>query len=71
MDDSDPEGFQAGAEQSKGDPRVVIALNAVLSTMFAATIAWGMGFVGFIEYNLVNTATIAILLFTATYVLTR
>lgn len=71
MDESDPEGFGAGAEQSKGDPRVVIALNVVLSTMFAITIAWGMGLVGFLEFNLVNTATIAILLFAATYAITR
>jgi hypothetical protein len=71
MDDSDPEGFEAAAEQSAGDPRVLIALNVTLSTMFAVTIAWGMGFVDLLEFNVVNTATIAILLFTATYAITR
>lgn len=71
MDDSDPEGFEAAAEQSEGDPRVLIALNVTLSTMFAVTITWGMGFVDLLEFNVVNTATITVLLFTATYAITR
>lgn len=71
MDDTDPDGFGAGAEQSKGDPRVVLALNVVLSTLFAVTIAWGMGFVGFLEFNVVNTATIAILLFAVAYAVSK
>lgn len=67
MDDSDSEGFGAGAERSKGDPRVVLALNAVLSTVFAFTIVWGLDFVGALEYNLLNVATVGILLFAVSY----
>ena len=67
MDDSDPDGFGAGAERSKGDTRVVLALNAVLSTIFALTITWGLDFVGSLEFTLVNAATLAILLFAVSY----
>jgi hypothetical protein len=57
MDDSDPDGFGAGAEQSKGDPRVVLAL----------TITWGLDFVGSLEFTPVNVATLAVLLFAVSY----
>jgi len=67
MDDSDSDGFGAGAEQSRGDPRVVLGLNAVLSTVFAFTIVWGLDFIGAMEYTLVNVATVAILLFAVAY----
>jgi len=67
MDDSDPDGFGAGAEQSKGDPRVVLALNAVLSTVFAVTITWGLDFVGSLAFTPVNVATLAVLLFAVSY----
>jgi len=49
----------------------VLALNVVLSTLFAVSIAWGMGFVGFLEFNFVNTATIAILLFAVAYAISK
>jgi len=67
MDDSDQDGFGAGAEQSQGDPRVVLALNAVLSTVFAVTITWGLDFVGSLEFTPVNVATLAVLLFAVSY----
>lgn len=67
MDDTDSDGFGTGAERSKGDPRVVLALNAVLSTGFAFTIVWGLDVVGSLEYSLVNVATLAILLFAISY----
>lgn len=67
MDDSDPAGFGAGAEQSQGDTRVVLALNAVLSTGFALTITWGLDVLGVLVFTAVNVATLAILLFAISY----
>lgn len=61
------DGFEAGASQSQGDPRVLIAMNIVLSTGFAATIVWGLSFLGAVEFSFVNVATGAILLFALTY----
>jgi len=37
----DPKGIREGVEGSKGDLRVVLLLNAVLSGMFAWTAFWG------------------------------
>ena len=72
MSDSDSErdGFEAGAAGSQGDPRVLIAMNAVLSTLFAWTIVWGLSFLGAVEFGLINVATAAIVLFAITYLVT-
>jgi hypothetical protein len=67
MTDPDPDGFEAGAANSAGDPRVVLLLNAVLSTLFALTITWGLDFVGTLEFTVTNAATLAILLFAVSY----
>lgn len=69
MSDGD-DGFEAGASGSQGDPRVLIALNLVLSAGFAATIVWGLDVLGAAELTLINVATGAILLFALTYVIT-
>jgi hypothetical protein len=69
MSDGD-DGFDAGASGSQGDPRVLIAMNLVLSTGFAATIVWGLDVLGAAELTLINVATGAILLFALTYVIT-
>ena len=66
MDDAD--GFDAGASGTRGDPRVLVALNVVLSTAFAATVVWGLSYVGSVEFTLVNVATGAILLAAVSYV---
>jgi hypothetical protein len=63
-------GFGAGASESQGDPRVLVAMNAVLSTGFAATIVWGLDVLGAVDLTLVNVATGAILLFALTYLIT-
>jgi hypothetical protein len=70
MSDGSKEGFEAGASGSQGDPRVLIGLNIVLSTGFAATIVWGLDVLGAAELTLVNVATGAILLFALTYFVT-
>ena len=66
MDDAD--GFEAGASGTRGDPRVLIAMNVVLSTVFAATVVWGLSYLGAAEFTLVNVATGAVLLVAVSYV---
>ncbi|MFW5911817.1 MAG: hypothetical protein ACOCQV_03665 [Halolamina sp.] len=71
-DDRNPtgrEGFDAAAEQSAGNPWIVHGLNALLSTMFAATIIWGLDLIGSVAYTPVNVATAAVLIFTAAYLM--
>jgi len=68
--DSDADGFEAGVASSEGDPRVLLVLNAVLSTLFGWTIVWGLSYLGFLEFGFVNVATAAILLFAMTYLVT-
>lgn len=67
---SDGNGFEAGASGSQGDPRVLIIMNIVLSTAFAATIIWGLSVIGAADLTLINVATGAILLFALTYLIT-
>ena len=66
MDDAD--GFEAGASGTRGDPRVLVAMNVVLSTVFAATVVWGLSYLGAAEFTLVNVATGAVLLVIVLYV---
>ncbi len=63
----EPKGVKEGLAESKGDPRLVLALNAVLSTWFAWTAVWGADLLGLVEYSLTNVATFAIILFAVTY----
>ena len=64
------DGFEAGASRSQGDPRVLIAMNIVLSAGVSATIVWGLDLLGAADLTLINVATGAILLFALTYVVT-
>lgn len=70
MSDDTDDGFGAGVERSAGDPRVLFALNAALSTGFALFITWGLAFVDVLEFTAVNAATLAVLLFAVTYLVT-
>lgn len=69
-EESETDGFDDAVTSSQGDPRVLLAMNAVLSTLFAVSIVWGLSFVGFLEFGLVNVLTAIILLFTVTYAVT-
>ncbi|ELY52552.1 hypothetical protein [Natronolimnohabitans innermongolicus] len=64
-------GLQDGLESSEGDPRVLALMNAVLSTLFAAMIVWGLSLVGTLEYSLTTVALAAVALFVLTHVMTR
>lgn len=56
---------------SSGDPRVLFAMNAVLSSVFAAVVVWGLDFIGMAAFTPVNVATLALVLMTVTYLVTR
>lgn len=65
---SERKGVKEGLKDSKGDPRLILILNAVLSTWFAWTVVWGADLLNLIEYSLTNIATLALILFALTYV---
>ncbi|MFC6771735.1 hypothetical protein [Halorubrum pallidum] len=60
--------MREGVEESTGDPRLIVLLNAVLSTWLAWTAVWGLDLLGVVEYGLTNVATLAIVIFALTYV---
>ncbi|WP_418281862.1 hypothetical protein [Halorubrum sp. DTA98] len=65
---SEEKGIREGLDDSSGDPRLVLLLNAVLSTWFAWTVVWGADLLGLLEYSLTNVGTLALILFALTYV---
>jgi len=68
--DADADGFEGGVASSEGDPRVLLVMNAVLSTLFGWSVVWGLSYLGFLEFGFINVATAAILLFAVTYLVT-
>jgi hypothetical protein len=66
---SESRGIGDAVERSSGDPRVLLAMNAVLSTWFAWIVVWGLDFVGSTEFALRSVATLALVIFALTYVL--
>jgi len=56
---------------SQGDPRVLFVMNLVLSSLFAATIVWGLSFLDVVDATVWNVASLAVLLMAVTYVVTR
>lgn len=71
MSDDGREGFDDGTTRSEGDPRVLLAMNVVLSTTFAVMLTWGLDLLDAVEFTLVNVATLAIILFSVTYLITQ
>ncbi|WP_101298066.1 hypothetical protein [Halegenticoccus soli] len=57
--------------RSKGDPRVLFAMNVALSTAFAAVVVWGLSFLGIAAFEPANVAALAAVLFVVTYFVTR
>ena len=69
--DAETEGFDAGVSGTRGDPRVLVALNAALSASFGATIVWGLSVLGAAELSGINVATATIVIFSLTYLVTN
>lgn len=56
---------------SQGDPRVLFAMNLVLSSAFAALVVWGLSFIGVLEFGWQPVAALAALLVIVTHVVVR
>lgn len=56
---------------SKGDPRVLFAMNLALSAAFATLVVWGLSFVGVVAFGWRNVAALAGLLMVVTYFVIR
>ena len=64
----EPKGIREGVEESKGDPRLILLLNAVLSAWFGWTVVWGLDRIGAVPLTPVNVGTLALIIFGVTYV---
>lgn len=69
--DGGRDGFREGLESSKGDPRLFVVLNAVLSGLFAWWFVWGADLVGIFEYSRSTVAAVAVGLFVLSHLMTR
>lgn len=65
----EPEGIREGVEGSKGDPRLLLLLNAVLSAWFAWTVSWGLDMLDIASLTTANVGALALVIFVLTYVL--
>ncbi|MDZ5810667.1 hypothetical protein U4E84_04815 [Halorubrum sp. AD140] len=63
----EPKGIREGVESSKGDPRLILLLNAVLSAWFAWTVVWGLDLLGVAALTPANVGALALILFGVTY----
>ena len=52
---------------SEGDIRALIALDLLLSLVFASAVVWGLDFIGAIEFTTVNVAIGTLCLAALTY----
>ncbi len=67
-DDSEQrDGFSEAVDASQGDPRVLVVMNVVLSTLLGWTIVGGLSLVDIAAFSFVNVATAAIVIFSLTY----
>ncbi|MFO8114116.1 MAG: hypothetical protein R6U01_01940 [Halorubrum sp.] len=64
----EPKGIREGVEESKGDPRLILLLNAVLSAWFAWTVVWGLDRLGVTALTAANVGALALIVFGVTYV---
>ena len=67
---ADDSGFGDGVATSDGDPRVLLGLNAILSTLLGWTIIGGLSIIDVAAFSLINVATAAIVVFALTYAVT-
>ncbi|ERH06083.1 MAG: hypothetical protein J07HN4v3_01693 [Halonotius sp. J07HN4] len=67
---ADDGGFGEGVATSDGDLRVLLGLNAILSTLLGWTIVGGLSIIDVAAFSLINVATAAIVVFALTYAVT-
>ncbi|WP_049983885.1 hypothetical protein [Halorubrum sp. BV1] len=61
-------GIREGVEESTGDPRLILLLNAVLSGWLAWTAVWGLDLLAVVDYSLSTVGGLAAVIFALTYV---
>lgn len=69
--DSEIDQLREGMKSSKGDPRVLIVMNLILSALFAWVVVAGLSLIDAMEFTVLNVATLALVVFAMTYVVTR
>ena len=52
-----------------GDPRVLLAMNVVLSSLFSTGVVWGLSYLDLAALTLENVAGLALVIFAATYLI--
>ncbi|MXR42870.1 hypothetical protein GRX01_16170 [Halobaculum sp. WSA2] len=52
-----------------GDPRVLLAMNIVLSSLFSTVVVWGLSYLDLAALTLENVAGLALVIFAATYLI--
>ena len=62
--------LKRGLESSKGDPRVVAALNVLLSVLFAYIVLWLTDLVGIVAFSLERLVIFALALVILTFLVT-
>ena len=66
-DDAGRDGLRDGIAASRGDPRVLLALDLVLSTLLAWAVVGGLSLVDVAAFSARNVAVLALALFALTY----
>jgi len=56
---------------AKGDPRVHLLMNAVLSVIYATVVVWGLSYLDLAAFTLTNVATAAVVIFGLTYLVVQ
>ncbi|MFC7044564.1 hypothetical protein ACFQH6_03290 [Halobacteriaceae archaeon GCM10025711] len=56
---------------AKGDPRVHLVMNLVLSLVYSLVVVWGLSFLGFLEFTLQNVAIATLVIAALTFVVVR
>ncbi|SHH10701.1 hypothetical protein [Halobaculum gomorrense] len=54
---------------SDGDPRVLLAMNLVLSSIFASVVVWGLSYLDLAALTLENVLGLGLVIFAATYLI--
>ncbi|WP_416838108.1 hypothetical protein [Haloferax sp. DFSO52] len=60
-----------GIEWGEGDPRVVLVMNIILSSIFATVVIYGLSYLDLAAFTFVNVASLALILSAITYVVTK
>ncbi|CAJ51160.1 hypothetical protein [Haloquadratum walsbyi] len=53
--------------RSDGDPRVLFAMNIILSAVFGTGIIWGLSFIEIATFSPINVVTLTLIIAAVTY----